>query len=347
MKIPFLDFAKGYAILTIVFYHAMQKLPLSPLLQKAVIFGGTGVHLFFLLSGFGLGLSVAREGYQPLAVGNFYNRRLRKIWLPYALALTISLGAAWAFGLFSDGWAAWLAGVGLYQMFSEHYILSFGGHFWFISAIVQFYLVFPALVWLRRKSGNGLVFLGVTLLLSMAWWLLVFMLNKGDLRNWNSFFLQFLWEFALGMVLAEYFLKPDTTPKLGIKGDFWNYKWWVYLPIGLTGTGLMVFIILKMGELGRVFNDIPALIGYTALCIFLFRLSEQWLPPVKSFFLWIGSFSFSLYLMHVLVLVAFIKILAINNQQFSLIWIPPYILLALLAGRAFEPLSEKMNKIMG
>ena len=206
-KIEYIDFAKGYAIFTIVLYHALQRVALPGVLQKAIVFGGTGVHLFFLLSGFGLGLSKS-----PVSTTLFYKRRLTKVWLPYVLALTVSLLAASAFGLFPDGWQAWLAGVGLYQMFYEPWILSFGGHFWFISAIVQFYLAFPLLMPVKQKTGNNVRFVALALAVSVAWWLAVYFLGKGDLRTWNSFFLQFLWEFALGMALADAFQSAQKSP---------------------------------------------------------------------------------------------------------------------------------------
>lgn len=339
--IPFLDFAKGYAIFTIVVYHTLQRLPLSPLWQKAAIFGGTGVHLFFLLSGFGLGLSIARQSAPRVPAMAFYQRRLQKIWAPYALALTISLLAAWAFGLFQDGWAAWAAGVGLYQMFFERYIASFGGHFWFISAIIQFYLVFPALVWVRTRLGSDRIFVLVALAVSAAWWLIVFLLGKGELRTWNSCFLQFLWEFALGMALSKSLVMPNDTATLPVRGDFWGYKpWWIYVPVGLFFTGFMILIVLKMGEWGRIFNDIPALIGYGALCVALFQGSERFLPWLSTFFIWVGRYSFSLYLVHVLILEAFLHALSAFGTVFSFVHAPIYWGLALLGAWLFEPVSQ-------
>ena len=142
MRYEYIQFARGYAIFTILLYHVLQRLALTGVAAKAIILGGTGVHLFFFLSGFGLMLS--KNTGTPLA---FYRRRLVKVWLPYVLALSISLLLAFAWNIFPDRGAAWLAGVAGYQMFFESYIESFGGHFWFISAIIQFYLVFPLLKW--------------------------------------------------------------------------------------------------------------------------------------------------------------------------------------------------------
>lgn len=347
--IEYVDFAKGYAIFTIVCYHALQKISLAPIMQKVIVFGGTGVHLFFLLSGFGLALS--KNIGSPLA---FYQRRLTKIWLPYVLALSISLLGAYCLGLFPDRWAAWFAGVGLYQMFVEPYILSFGGHFWFISAIIQLYFFFPVLLWAKKKLGHNGLFLALTLAISVGWWLIVFYLNKGQWRTWNSFFLQFLWEFALGMVLADRASKSQQASNR----DSHTYFFEQYLPVypsflpdyrrlgylllaGLVFTGLMGVLILFLGEIGRIFNDIPALIGYTALSMFLYGVGLRFWPSLKTFFLWVGSFSYSLYLTHVLVLETYL--LCLKNAGFaniSLVWLLPFIPLALLGGRLFEPLSQ-------
>ncbi len=326
-KIAYVDFAKGYAIFTIVLYHTFQQVDLSPLLRQGIVFGGTGVHLFFLLSGFGLAWS--RAVVTPL---EFYQRRLTKVWLPYVLALTISLLCAFLFDLFPDRWGAWLAGVGLYQMFSEPYIESFGGHFWFISTIVQFYLLFPFLKKLQQHIGDSRWFFLLALAISIGWWITVALLGKGEFRTWNSCCLQFLWEFALGMTIAE----RMRSTKHGIPNSLFRIRFWL-LPIGVFFTGVMVMMILKLGTVGRIFNDIPALLGYTAISGFLFYLGDLYWPPLKRFFLWISEFSFSLYLIHVLVLEAYLHLLPFAPGFWQMLL---YVPLALLVGQTFEQLSR-------
>ena len=335
-KIEYVDFAKGYAIFTIVLYHAFQKVALPPLLQQGIIFGGTGVHLFFLLSGFGLAWS--RAVLTPL---EFYRHRLAKVWLPYVLALTMSLLGAFLFDLFPDRLGAWLAGVGLYQMFSEPYIESFGGHFWFISTIVQFYLLFPFLKKIQPQIGDARWFFLAALAISVLWWIVIAWLGKSELRTWNSCCLQFLWEFALGMAIAEGMRKGE--PGMQNSNERYSTKfrirqyWWVLLPIGLFFTGVMVLMMLKLGTAGRIFNDIPALLGYTALSGFFFYLGDLYWPPLKRFFLWISGFSFSLYLIHVLVLEAYLHLSPFAPEIWQMVL---YIPLALLVGVNFESLSR-------
>lgn len=337
-RIEYIDFAKGYAIFTIVCYHALQQVAMPPLWQKAIVFGGTGVHLFFLLSGFGLAWSSAVE-----STATFYLRRMSKVWLPYVLALTLSWAAAAWLGVFPDGWDAWLAGVALYQMFSDRYIESFGGHFWFVSTIFQFYLIFPLLIRLQKRMTTG-QFLWLTCSLSLGWWLLVYFSGKSELRVWNSFFLQFLWEFAIGMVLAKK-MRQQAESSTGIRNllEGSSMYSWIFLPAGIFFTAIMIGMILKLGETGRIFNDVPALFGYTALSIFVYQAGRKWLPELNRFFLWINGFSYTLYLVHILILHLCLRLFNISSLTFPTVLL--YLGLALLSTWLLEPLIRKVSLV--
>lgn len=331
-RIEYIDFAKGYAIFTIVCYHALQQVALSPLMQKAIIFGGTGVHLFFLLSGFGLAWSASKD-----STLQFYRRRMSKVWVPYVVVLTLSWAAAAWLGIFPDGVDAWLAGVALYQMFSERYIESFGGHFWFISTIFQFYLVFPLLIRLQNRMPAN-VFLALAFSISIAWWLLVYFSGKSELRVWNSFFLQFLWEFAIGMALARAVKQQRFNLARALGTPRYD---WLYLGAGIVFTALMIGIVLKMGAAGRVFNDVPALLGYTALSLFIYRMGRRALPWLNRFFLWINGFSYSLYLIHVLVLHLFLLVAGVSSLHLFTLLL--YLILTLGLAFAFEQAKKAIG----
>jgi peptidoglycan/LPS O-acetylase OafA/YrhL len=337
-KIEFLDFAKGYAIFSIVLFHVLQLAGLSPLLQKMIFFGGTGVHLFFLLSGYGLGLSKGK-----VEALSFYKRRASKIWLPYVLILTISMICAYAFGVFPDRWEAWAAGVGLYQMFMEPFVASYGGHFWFISAIMQLYIAYPIIKYCVDKAGGHTtkVILGAVAI-SALWWMLVYFTGNGSYRIWNSFFLQFLWEFVLGLALASA-LKSSAQINLGfalLRPDFWNTTWLKALLVGGFFSAIMLFMALKMGAFGKIYNDIPALLGYTGICVMVYQIGLHYLPFVKQFFMWISGFSFSLYLVHMLGFQFYQKALAAIGMTPNLLTLMAYIPIALALGWLYEPLSQ-------
>ena len=52
-KNDIVSFFRGIAIFTIVIYHLIQTINTDPIIQKVAAFGGAGVHIFILCSGFG------------------------------------------------------------------------------------------------------------------------------------------------------------------------------------------------------------------------------------------------------------------------------------------------------
>ena len=54
---------------------------------KASAIGGTGVHVFFFCSGFGLYLSYLRK---PIGFVDFMQKRMLKIYVPYIIVIFIS-----------------------------------------------------------------------------------------------------------------------------------------------------------------------------------------------------------------------------------------------------------------
>ena len=70
-----------------------------------------------------------------------------------------------------------------------------------------------------------------------------------------------------------------------------------FLIVGIIGSLLYAIIAFSQGEIGRLFNDIPALIGYSSLATWLYLLR---IKPINEFFLFTGKISYSFYLLHLL-----------------------------------------------
>lgn len=152
-KYSIIDYLRGYSIFTIVLMHLVMA-NLSGALSKAAAFGGAGVHVFILCSGFGLYLSYLKK---PLGYGDFLKRRFGKVWVPYAIV--VFLWGAWY--LLSEGMfplkevASHLL---LYKMFSVELDTSLCYPYWFISTIVQFYLFWPLIVKAYKLKWGGAIF---------------------------------------------------------------------------------------------------------------------------------------------------------------------------------------------
>lgn len=111
------------------------------------------------------------------------------------------------------------------------------------------------------------------------------------MRPWDSFFLQYLWEFCLGMWIAERIFKG----KFNLV-DIKEIKWW-WLFVG--GIGLSALMAWNGGWL-KLYNDIPSLIGYLSVVLLIYKIG---IKIVNRFFEWANSFSYELYLVHSLVFV--------------------------------------------
>ncbi|MBD2756226.1 acyltransferase family protein [Spirosoma validum] len=276
----FIQFARGFSILTIVLFHYFRLAPLPFFVSKAVQLGGTGVHVFLFLSGYGLSLSRYRDW------GSFFKRRFVKVLVPYYVGIVLIFGLNLWLHIYPDGINELLSHLLLYKMFIEPYTRSFGGHFWFISTIIQFYLLFPVLIRLVERLGSVRSML-FAIAISLAYSLFITYLGKAGVRVWNSFFLQYLWEFTLGIIVARNQLLPALLKR----------PWYVYLVLAMLGISITAGLVLKGGQTGQIFNDYFAFVGYVCACVVLYRMGNV-VTGINTFVLWVESFSYSLYIMH-------------------------------------------------
>lgn len=287
-RLPIIEFLKGYSIFTIIIFHYLQRFNLEQPYNQLIFFGGTGVHLFILLSGLGLYLSYLNR---PLPYLAYLKKRTSKIYFPYIAVVTLSAIISLVVPIYDNSLYAFGGHMFLYKMFDESIMASYGYPLWFISTILQFYLVFYILAFLARKTGNA-AFLICCLALTMAWTFIVLSIGKESERVWNSFFLRYLWEFALGMVIADTLVRNQYDLRFKISSV------WL-LVVGVLNCALYAFLAMKGGAIGKLVNDIPALIGYSCIAIWIYQLG---IGVINRFGLFTGRISYPLYLLHFLIL---------------------------------------------
>jgi peptidoglycan/LPS O-acetylase OafA/YrhL len=161
-----MDGLRGIAILLVVLFHYWQlsfwAIPIpgpgDRTLESVQYAGFLGVELFFFLSAFCLFYPHAKAmvGLGPVpGLRHFAYRRAIKIVPSYWLAL-FALGVFFADLYPSNYQHGKLADLGLHLVFlhnlDEWTQGSFDGVLWSLGVEVQFYVLFPVLAWLFRRS---------------------------------------------------------------------------------------------------------------------------------------------------------------------------------------------------
>ena len=143
----------GIATLWITFYHSkflnlfqsalLTKTHLLGFFTRVEAIGNCGVDLFFFLSGLGLYFSYSRLlESDPHPVRTFYRRRYGRVVPPILIVTILTFGLIEVADL-----ANWAGGVFLYGYFVPSLTR---GNFWYLSATMVFYLIFPLLHRLLR-----------------------------------------------------------------------------------------------------------------------------------------------------------------------------------------------------
>lgn len=159
---PELDGIRAIAVLSVISFHASSSVPGESILATALGVGWAGVDLFFVLSGFLITGILLDTKTSPRALGNFYARRVLRIFpLYYASLLVIyhlmpalhrlkNAPEEWWYWLYVSNWSP--------STGTAHAWLT---HFWSLAIEEQFYLMWPfvvlALSWRRAFRASMLL----------------------------------------------------------------------------------------------------------------------------------------------------------------------------------------------
>ena len=150
-KIEIINYYKGISIVGIVFYHLLNLYMNTPqVIKYAANAGSSGVLVFFFCSGFVLQYSQTKHQRK---FGAFMKKRLITVYIPYIIIVLICAAIPI---IHSNGnrAIALLSHLLQFRCFSSTYFSSFGGHFWYVSTILQFYLLFIPLFKALQRLGT-------------------------------------------------------------------------------------------------------------------------------------------------------------------------------------------------
>jgi len=313
LRFDYLDGIRGIAALYVVLCHVcfdmreqLQAPEINTVLRTVVTstisHGQSAVAIFIVLSGYCLMLPIARSTNGELKGGmrNYFKRRILRILPPYYVALLLSLflhivipanaasssGAHWLSGQPALTTDAILSHILLIHNFNHQWEFSINPPMWSVAMEWQIYFLFPLIllpVW--QRFG-----LPIVLVISCS---IALVLYKLEIHSW------FIILFTLGMTgavvgfsqkaLSKFCREKISWRRLALFfGTIWATTWWH--PVGHLVNDLMVglatiCLIVSCSQL-LVENRIDIASRF---------LGSQW---VKT----LGTFSYSLYLTHALVL---------------------------------------------
>ena len=286
----YFDFLRGLAIMMVVGNHTYTLGEYSTVVMQLL---NTAVPLFIAISGYFLSQKKMENKDDYLS---FIKKQLPKVYLPVLV------------------WSLPLYALALYSGSSiiKQTILLFGcglSIYYFVAFIMQCYVVLPVInycISVTKRRGGVIA----SCLVSFAWIAGVMYMNTiqgkgiplilyaGPLPCWLMFF-------VLGVMIGH---KPER-----------NYS--IIFPIVITILGFILSVIESdylLAHYGKGVGIKPSSFVYSSGMIFLMFSNKlenliRRTGAIYRFFIWIGSLSFGIYLIHCYFISFFVKRLPIDS----------------------------------
>jgi peptidoglycan/LPS O-acetylase OafA/YrhL len=301
-----LDGLRGLAALYVLVHHCWlltfhgYPRDTGPAWLGWLLYGHLAVGFFLVLSGFSLALAPAARGWRLGGTAGYARRRAWRILPPYWAALAFSLAVAWAVTPQPHSGPPTAGSVLIYGLLLQDFVAVPvpNGAFWSIAVEVELYVALPLLLLIRRRAGAVAVLAAVTAPV-VAFGLRHPNVSTVDRLTWLT--PQFAPLFAMGLVAAgvvaageriralpwHWLAAAAAVPAVllvAAAGTVWTVRhyFWVDLAVGPA-----IALLLAAVATGR---PVPVV-----------RLLAT--RPVRA----LGAFSYSLYLIHVPIVVAVVR----------------------------------------
>jgi peptidoglycan/LPS O-acetylase OafA/YrhL len=290
--IPAFDGLRGVAILAVVLYHCIPRLQGTGL-EKFIIWGWSGVSLFFVLSGFLITGILLDSGASSSFYTNFFARRSIRIWPVYWLLLFLYyfffplLFSGYRWMLHGIAAAPWIVMLLLIHNLWPVALPGAIGPTWALAIEQQFYLIWAPIA--RRTPPRWLLAVAFAMLATSP---LVRLFFGRHLTPTNT--LIHLDGLAVGSVIA-----------IALRVSGWSPREWKWVAGAALAVGAMG--ITLMLHHGSALTDTLLAIGFGGML--LAALLGQTAPHPGVYcralttrpLLFLGKISYGLYVTHILV----------------------------------------------
>jgi exopolysaccharide production protein ExoZ len=327
---------RGAAALMVVLVHAAaldKSFGLqTPIVREFSWFGFAGVDLFFVLSGFIITATNARNLGRPAAVTAYLFRRAWRIYPAFWAALGLAVVVIWALhgsGVFRQAPVAWPGWITLAPTAEQNFFL---GQAWTLSYELMFYLAFAALLVAPRRAA-------VPLLAAWAVVVVAALARPEPVSAWGKlvvspFVLEFLGGAAVAWLTVGRGVRRFGTAAIAA-GVAWAA---VGVVLAVRSAPGVPYDGLMSGMRPRVLVFGPAAV----LIVYGFVAAEgRW--RVRQWLLRTGDASYSLYLTHstILSIGLVVGFLVPHNRTVHTLWLCGTLAAALAVGFAFHRWVER------
>lgn len=251
--------------------------------------GGAAVTLFFIMSGFVLGLSMNKMNFDSISIINFYIKRIIRLYPVYLLILVLTaiyMWTAFSYQLYpmASTWYHWWMQFEMtikefiYNLFFIHAYT--GGVTWTLRVILIASFLFPAFYLINKKT-NWFVDILITVFLAFISFNLLNLPNFRDLR--------YLYMFYSGLSLTKFSGFFSKIP-----------SWLIYL-----GLPFGIFLLMDYRYITNEYQGglIEAIVSWLLIGILVYNNKAKLLNILETKILkFYGKISYSLYLIHFSVL---------------------------------------------
>ena len=265
-RLEVIDMLRGLAALSVCWYHMTISYPAGSMIKAISKYGWLGVEVFFVISGFIIPYILFHSGYQ---LKNYFHifmfKRLIRLYPPYLIAVALVL-VLWHLSAIAPGFK------GINPEHSTAQILLHLGYlndiigypwfnpvFWTLAIEFQYYLLISLLYPLVVSESDQYRRIGMVILCLLP-----------VLADSKAYVVGYLGLFSLGILTFQYFRKLIS---------YMEY--------------LIMFMLASAGLIMSL-GILIAIIGMTtALVIGFLKIN------VSKIFIFLGTISYSLYLVHV------------------------------------------------